>query len=332
MDSNNMRALLERFPRVPLGLNPTPLHRLENLERKLSYSPLFIKRDDLNGLGIGGNKVRNLEFLLGDAIAKKSDTIIVSGQTQSNLCALTASACRRLNLDCIVIHNNRRPDRPEGNALLNHLLGADERYIGEVEASARESYVAELAGQLAGLGKRPYVITNGASSQIGCLGYVQAALELALQLTSPAFSPIGSICVPGGNGGLAAGIIFGAGLLGRPFHIELITVEHEEKALRMILEDFISQLEALTGEKLPCTLDEAATIHSGFRCGGWGEISPPVEEFILEFARTEGIFVEKVYTAKTLYGMVELVREGYFDGGVCYLHSGGIGALFSQYA
>ena len=113
--------------------------------------------------------------------------------------------------------------------------------------------------------------------------------------------------------------------------MELISVEHEIVPLRGIIEGFLKDLEELCGVPMPCPLDETATLHGDYRFGGWGIVTPRVEEFSISFARTEGIFVENVYTCKTLYGMYDLAKKGYFSDGACFLHSGGIGALFSQY-
>ena len=201
-----------------------------------------------------------------------------------------------------------------------------------IDRAARRREIEELSAKLEREGRKPYIIYNGASSARGALGYVEAAAELLEQISSDSsFSSIQNICVPGGNGGLAAGFIYGTALLGNPFHVELISVEHEREPLRAIISGFLKDLEALCGVPMPCTLEETATLHEQYRFGGWGVIDPAVEEFNLEFARTEGIFVEKVYTGKALYGVCDLAKHGYFPQGACFLHSGGIGALFSQY-
>ena len=327
-----LRELLDRFPKAQLALNPTPLHSLRRTQNNLHCGPLFVKRDDLNGLGIGGNKVRNLEYLLGDAVAKGKETILVSGQTQSNLCALCAAACCRLGLKCVIVHNNEQPKLPCGNALLNNILGAEEYYLGEVNEESRAKTVDELYALFEQKGQKPYVIFNGASTAIGALGYVEAAAEICEQIAAdPSCSCIRYVCVPGGNGGLAAGFIYGTALLGNPFHVEVISVEHTVPELREILVKLLGELEELCGIPMPCSLDDTATLRDEYRFGGWGIIDPKVEEFNLQFMRTEGILIEKVYTGKALYGVCDLARSGYFQGGACYLHSGGVGALFSQY-
>ena len=145
MTSAELREMLSQFPKAPLALNPTPLHPLDRMQAELDCGPLFIKRDDLNGMGIGGNKVRNLEYLLGHAIAEGKNTILVSGQTQSNLCSLCAASCRRLGLRCVIVHNSPRPELLEGNALLNHILGAEEHYLGGVSEEERAAAVEQIA-------------------------------------------------------------------------------------------------------------------------------------------------------------------------------------------
>lgn len=332
MTTIEIRNLLSRFPKAPLALNPTPLHPLERMQKRLGCGPLFIKRDDLNGIGIGGNKVRNLEYLLGHALSQGKKTILVSGQIQSNLCALCAASCCRLGLRCIIIHNNEPPKAMEGNALLNGILGVEEHYLGGVSEEQRAVAVEELYAKLEQEGEKPYIIYNGASTARGALGYVEAAVEICEQIAADkSLTCIRNICVPGGNGGLAAGFIYGTALLGNPFHVELISVEHTVETLRGIIEGFLRELEDLCGVSMPCSMEETATLWGEYRFGGWGIIAPEVETFNLEFARTEGIFVEKVYTGKTLFGVCDLAKRGYFSEGACYLHSGGMGALFSQY-
>ena len=182
MTTEQVSELLAQFPKVGLALNPTPLHPMQRLQQDLGCGPLFIKRDDLNGLGVGGNKIRNLEYLLGDALAQGKKTILASGQTQSNLCSLCAAACCRLGLRCVLVHNSPPPKQLEGNALLNHLLGAKEYYMGEASEQERADFVEQLRVQLEQQGEEPYVIENGASSARGALGYVEAAVEIARQI------------------------------------------------------------------------------------------------------------------------------------------------------
>ena len=165
MDIQKAQEVLAQFPRLELGTFPTPLHKMKHMQVKLETElPLYIKRDDLTGLGAGGNKIRNLEYLLGDMLQKKCDVVLASGKSQSNLCALTVSACCKADLDCIIFHNDLKPDEESGNQLLNRLSHADLRYIGLVSDTEREAYVEQYARQLLRQGRRPYLIKNGAST------------------------------------------------------------------------------------------------------------------------------------------------------------------------
>ena len=177
-----LKKTLSLFPKVDLCANPTPIHRLNNLEKKTGHYPIYIKRDDLNGIGVGGNKLRNLEYLLGDALLKKANTIIVSGKEQSNLCQLAVASCKKLGIECIVVHNDAIPDNFVGNALLNQIMNADVRYIGNVSFAEREDYIISLEAKLIEASKNPYIIHNGASTPTGSLGYVEAAAEIYEQI------------------------------------------------------------------------------------------------------------------------------------------------------
>ena len=158
MTGIELEAALTAFPRSRLCDFATPVHRLPRLERKLNTCPLYIKRDDLNGVGSGGNKVRPLEYLLGEAQAQGCDVVIASGQENSNLCSIAASACCRLGIKCILVHNNDQPTRLAGNILLNKLSGVEEHYVGPIPETERNDYVAALAERLRQEGKKPFVV------------------------------------------------------------------------------------------------------------------------------------------------------------------------------
>ena len=142
--------------------------------------------------------------------------VIASGKCQSNLCSLAVSACSKADLDCVIIHNDEKPERAEGNQLLNSLSGADMRFIGDMPDREREKYVEQFCRELEEQNRHPYVIRNGASTALGSLGYVQAVVELCEQCAGRGIE-IKHLFVPGGNGGLAAGVIFGTALVEAPF-------------------------------------------------------------------------------------------------------------------
>lgn len=251
-----LELFLEITERIPLMPAATPMHRLNRLEETLDYQNIYIKRDDLTGIGTGGNKVRSLEFLLGEALADGCDRILVSGPGQSNLCMLTAAACAKLGIVCEAVYNCDRPVKPEGNFLLTHILGIREHFLGRVDASERKQYTKRLAADYAARGNKPYIIKNGATSGRGALGYAAAVPELIAQCVDLDIEDL-TIFVPGGNGGMAAGLIYGNALSGSPFQIVVVSVEDEKKTLESNLLSVIEEIEGLTGLLMGIELQSA---------------------------------------------------------------------------
>lgn len=332
MDYTPEKTLMQALNSVPqifLASLPTPLERLGRLEERLGYPGIYIKRDDLTGLGPGGNKLRSLEFLLGEAAEQRADVVIAAGPLQSNLCTLTAAACARTGLRCILVHNGEEPAQKNGNVLLNTLLGAESHYLGAVSAQERTAYVEELTRRLAAE-HRPYVVKNGATSGRGMLGYTKAVVELCRQTREQGIDGL-TIFAPGGNGGVASGLIYGNALCGDPFHIVAVSVEDDSAALAAHIQRTIAEAEEILGLPFPGELERACTITDAYRGGGWGQNTPESSRIVTEFARTEGILVENVYNSKVLVGMLDYIRTRRVSGPVCFLHTGGFGSLFAQY-
>ena len=327
---NNLEKALSNVPRSRIGSLPTPLERLKNLEQDLQHNPIFIKRDDLTGLGPGGNKIRSLEFLLAEALEEKCDLVVASGPVQSNLCTLTAACANRLNLPTLLVHNGDKPARLEGNLLLNELLGAESVFLGNVDSQARTAAVDKLTAERIAKGKRPYIVRNGATTGRGALGYASAILEIHEQCLAQKIENM-TIFAPGGNGGVAAGLIYGNQLLGNPFSIVIISVEDDAPTLTEHITTTIEETETITGVKMQGSVSDNALIVDDFRGAGWGCNTSENSLAIPAFAKREGILVENVYTSKVLVGMETFIKKGKVKGPVCYLHTGGFGSLFSQY-
>lgn len=324
------KAILSRQPRIVLCEYDTPLQRLSRLEPLLGLEHVYIKRDDLNGVGPGGNKVRALEYLLARAEADNADVVIASGQADSNLCTLTAASCRKRGLRCLLVHNSGEPACQKGNMILNKLLGVERIFIGEKSEQERNHFVAELAAKIRSKGGAPFVIENGATTPLGAVGYAHLPVELS---RSPAHADIKRLFVAGGNGGLAAGIIFGNIILGCPYHIHVITVENTVDVLRQTLKELLGEMAGLldvddAGDIMKL---DSATIHGDYRGGGWAVSTPESDMAVYDLAQSEGIFLEKIYTGKTFWGMTDLLRKNDWHG-ACLVHSGGFGSLFRQFA
>lgn len=324
-----IQSFLEKVPRVPLLPGPTPLHTMRSFSQ-ISGVTALIKRDDMTGIGPGGNKVRSLEFLLGDAIAQDCDVVLAAGPQQSNLCALTAAACARTGLSCELVFNSDEPARKEGNLLLSHILGTRAHFLGPCDGDTRNQYMEELAQTLRKQGRRPYVIRNGASTGRGALGYAAAAVELFQQCREQDVRDM-TVFLPGGNGGMSAGLIYGNELLGRPFRVIVVSVEDDRETLVRHIGEIIHEAEEITGLPFGVPVTQSAEVVDRYRGEGWGKNTPESEQEIFSFARSEGIFIENVYNSKVLVGMRDWINNGKIQGTVCFLHSGGLGSLFAQY-
>lgn len=228
--------MLDAFPRVDLLQRPTPLEHMARIGRHAGHDQLWVKRDDCMPLAFGGNKVRSLEFWLGEALERGCDILVIAGAPASNQCRLTAAAAAKIGLECIVLYAGRDPLPPHGNLLLTGMMGAQIRILGPVGEEERGRLAKRTVEELSASGRRPYLIGDPV---IGGLGYARAAKELHEQATARGLS-LRHIVLPGSMGVTEAGILFGAALLDLPWTFHLISVEYEavelEARIRSILE------------------------------------------------------------------------------------------------
>ena len=324
---SNLQSIL-REPRYDLVKMPTPLQRLSGFERKLGRSGLYAKRDDLMEIGLGGNKLRSLEFWLGAALQQRADIVLVAGGATSNLCRLTAAAASMTGLDCLIIHNAADSPANREGSFLNRLFGAQTRFIGPVGEDERGAATKAAAAELTRQGRVPYIVGDAV---LGALGYVLAAFELHEQSQRESV-PLRHVFLAGSMGPTEAGFIFGNAMLGHPFQVHLVSVEYEQAELEARLRRIYDGIAQRTGLSVG-GLDRAPLhCHMDHLGGGWGVPTPESEAAIVAFARTEGILVEHVYTAKTCAGFLDLVASGGIpaDEPACILHTGGTASLFSQ--
>ena len=221
--------MLSEVGKVNLAAGRTPIHDMPAIARELGLQHAWIKRDDLTGVGPGGNKVRNLEYILYQAKLQGADTIIASGPAQSNLCAAAASARRKMGMDCILVQNGPNDPGSAGNLLLNRLSGADMVYLGDVTSTVRNAHMQDVKRDMEASGKKPFVVENGASTGYGALGYVEAVCEI-LEQSGSLVEPIRTLFVPAGNGGVAAGTVYGNYLLGLPFRVVVVSTEYADRS------------------------------------------------------------------------------------------------------
>ena len=312
-----MRQLNE-FPRLSLGLFPTPVHRLEKLSRLLGVE-LWIKRDDLTGLGLGGNKVRKLEFLLGEAKAQGAEVVFTTGGAQSNHAMLTAAAANRLGMKAILILKKRGVTACVGNQLLERLMGTEVRFLDTDDYADIYDEMDRL-GQ--SLGLPYYKIPCGGSNALGSLGYVACAGELSEQ--GLRFDHL--VCAEG-SGGTMAGLALGAKLFlpGTKVHGMMVDTDPFDEITPRLMREAAE----LLGEKVDITSDDYDLRDM---CGpGYAIPSAEGNAAVRLMAEREGIFLDPVYTGKAFAGLIAMAQEGAFrpDERVLFVHTGGAGGLFA---
>ncbi len=314
------------FPKVSLGCFPTPFYKMENLSRKLDMS-IYVKRDDLSGLAAGGNKTRKLEYVLADAMAQKCDTVITTGQAQSNHAVLTAVACRKVGLEPILVLKKRGVTGIKGNMLLNKIVDADVRFVDSdhYEDVYREmDLVAEEQEQK---NRRPYQIPLGASVPLGCLGYAAGVIELFAQADQRG-TRIDHIVCASGSGGTQAGLIVGAKILNKDTKIIGILTSPEQDFDKLVYNLALDTCKLLETD---LNISKEDIILKEYIGPGYGLPSAEGTSAIKLVACTEGFLLDPVYTGKAFGGLLSLIREGYFKKNetIVFIHTGGLPALFA---
>ena len=322
-------APLPYLPRVRLLEGPTPLHPLPRLSAALGgRAELWIKREDLGPLAFSGNKLRNLEFLLGRALADHADTVITSGRRWSNHCRLTAAAGARLGLAVHVVVTGP-PVGGSANVRLMRELGASVHEATSDARAEREALVDQVAAAATAEGARVAVLPVGGSEPVGAWGQVLAALETLDQATDAGLRP-GAIILPTATGGTQAGLVVGSALHAARGSAPAVDVQgvavHPDPDLRSKVERLVASLSLMAGMEVPPPPVAIDTSQIG---PGYGLPSESSEEATRLLAGSEGIFVDPVYTSKGLAGLIAAVRSGAVDGrSVIFWHGGGLPALF----
>lgn len=309
---------LSAFPRVPLGIFPTPIQKLDNISRILGTN-VYFKRDDLTGLGLGGNKVRKLEFLLADARKTGAEIVFTTGGAQSNHAMLTAAAAGKLGMKAILILKKRGVTECLGNLLLESLMDTEVIFM---DTDDYDDIYVEMDRRGKASGKRYYKIPCGGSNAIGTLGYVACAQEIGEQGI-----PFDHIVCAEGSGGTMAGMTLGAKMFLPETKVHGMMVDNEpfnEITLRLMKEaamlldaDFKLSQEDYSLRDL---------------CGpGYAIPSEAGNAAVTLLAKEEGLFLDPVYTGKAFAGLIEMAKEGAFKptDRVLFLHTGGAGGLFA---
>ncbi|HWI04436.1 MAG TPA: D-cysteine desulfhydrase family protein, partial [Acidimicrobiales bacterium] len=314
--------------RLALAVLPTPLEPADRLGAALGMEPgaLWVKRDDLTGLGAGGNKARKLDYLCADALDKGADVLVTGGGPQSNHVRMTAAAANHLGLDCAVVMAGPRPETSTGNVLLVEILGADLAWTGYREGmdyQQIEAAIDEAADRLEAGGRRPYRMPIGGATAVGALGYVRAAAELREQAAA-LFGDIGLVVTAAGSGGTHAGLAAGLGDLELVLGVDVGARSDLDTAIPAKA----AEAAALAG--LPAPAGAVRVDHQ--RVGrGYGAPTDECRRAVRLAARSEGLLLDPVYTGKALAGLVAAREQGSVGPATptVFLHTGGLPALFA---
>ena len=325
---------IHRYTRVDLGPVRTPLQKARRLGDELGIE-LYIKRDDAQPLGMGGNKVRQLEFYLGPARDLQADTILITGAIQSNFVRLCCAACRKLGLHPVVQLEDRVPTndpvyQSSGNVLLDQLYGAEIHHLSEGEdESLADANLDKLAEELKKQGRKPYVIHLGVDHPpLGALGYALAVVELKEQLDAIGVAPE-HLVSPSGSGITHAGIVTGVHALNWSTNVQGICVRRNQELQLPRIEKRAQEVATLLDlAQLPAG---NVAVHDQVLAPGYGQLNKSVKQAISKAAMLEGLLVDPVYSGRTLAGLIDLVERGIISKGdtVVFFHTGGVPALFA---
>ena len=315
-----------RFPRFSLIDGPSPLAPLPRFSSALGgRAEIWIKREDLLPLAFGGNKLRNLEFLVGAALAEGADTLVTSGRRWSNHARLTAAAGAKAGLAVHLVLSGPPVEPPNAGVRLDELLGATIHQAATDDRAERAALLERVEADLRAVGRRPYLVPIGGTGIVGAVGQVLAGLELAEGAAAAGLVP-GTVVVPTATGGTQAGLLVGLRTAGLPADVHGVAVTPPEP-LRPVIAEIATQLGDLDGL---ATVDDREIVLDGSQLGdGYGRPTEAADEATRLLARTEGILVDPIYTAKALAGLVALARAGALDGRqVVFWHAGGSPGLF----
>jgi D-cysteine desulfhydrase family pyridoxal phosphate-dependent enzyme len=324
--ADSLKSLLtNRAPRR-YGIYPTPLHRLDRFSRAIGRE-VWIKRDDLISVSVGGNKVRKLGYLVADALGQGADHLVSVGAEQSNHARCVAAVAAIEGLACDLVLGGDPNSPVVGNLLLDHMLGARIQFPGTDDWEELERVSLEAAEHLRSVGKRPYVMPIGGSTPIGALGFVDAYLELREQLQVAGVTP-SSIVHATSSGGTQSGLVIGAHLLNDDVRILGIGVAKTAGDLHAEIVEITEGCLDLLGAD-PGVPD--ITVVPGYLGRAYAETTPGSLEALQLLFRSEGILVDPVYTAKALHAVIDAPVSILGDGPIVFWHTGGMPAVFAPH-
>lgn len=324
----SVKNYLNSLSRVALVGGVTPVQHLKRLSQYLQRD-IYIKRDDVSHLGMGGNKLRKLEFLAADAIRKGCDTLVTAGAIQSNHVRQTAAVAAHLGLKCAaLLENPLQTTEPNylwnGNHLLFSLMGCQSEMVEELNAP--DAQLQQFSERLSAKGAKPYIIPVGGSNALGSLGYVECALEIAKQCDQMNIK-VQSVVVPSGSAGTHAGLAVGLAHCLPEVEVVGVTVS------RLVGEQQpkVAQLQRELSTMLSVTALSRLTLWDDYFAPCYGMPNAEGMHAVELLARLEGIMLDPVYTGKAMAGLIDGVKKSRYNGSgpVMFIHTGGAPALFA---
>lgn len=331
--SNVNYKIPETYPKYSLISETTTIQPLTKLNKLLNGVEVYVKRDDVMGMGLAGNKLRKLEYLMGDAIQKNADVIITSGGVQSNHARLTAVAASYAGLDYELVLGQAVPKddleyTDNGNILLENILDAKLHHLPKGADTA--AFIESRINELKEAGRKPYLIPMGGSSPTGCLGYASCFYEI-LQQAEELGIHFNHLVVPNGSGGTHAGLLAASKAAGRnDIRIKSYAVLAKfEDALNTTYQKATDTLNLLNNT-LTIHKDEV-DIDPNFLGTAYGLPTTEMIDAVKLLARTEGIFLDPVYSGKAFAGLLADINAGKFQKGerILFILTGGLPGLFA---
>ena len=323
-----IRERVAKLPRVSLALLPTPMHDAPQLAEAIGIERLLIKRDDLTGLAFGGNKTRNLEFRMADAVSQNADVFIAGLEAQSNSARQVTAAANILGMRPILVLRHDRDWDWQGNLLVDRILGADIRFVETHDKAEMDDALLQVAAEQRALGRNPFVMNHQASFAIGsALAYLLCSLEIVEQCAELGVEP-DFLYMASGNKG-HAGLILGRALLGASFRPVAISQHYGDDRVSGALMGARGAAEAIGAQ---VELSEAdVESYDDYVATKYGLPSPAGMAAIELAARAEGLLLDPIYSAKAMAGLIDHIQTGKVlrHSTVVFIHTGGQPALFA---
>ena len=321
---------LHSLPHLSLSPQPTPIVCADRVSAAIGGPRVWLKRDDLLPAAFGGNKVRALDIVAADALHRGADTLVTGAGPLSNHVRASAAVAALAGLRCIAIYWGAPPTRIEGNHRLTRLLAADIRFTGDIDRASVDRGLETAAAEIAERGGRPYKIPRGGACALAALAHVLAVRETLDQCADLGVMPQ-IIVMAAGGGATLAGWLLGTSLYGANWKIEAIAVSRQAEETSVRVRSLAAQ--AATLINAPFDVDDVEwIIHDGFIGADYGVPSSEGQKAIRMLARTEGVFLDPIYTGKAMAGYLTLVAQGRYEGisTVLFLHTGGLPTLFTS--